>query len=265
MQLAEANEGAVLHLMHILKSANRKEASSGTNPKPFFNNRERKMEEDAALKLEECAEYIRGIWPGIDVYTHIAFDSSVEQAIVKRAMEINPDLIVVAKHSYHKWLASLKTVSPVEIARKTHCAVLTMKPGSLHRKIKSIVIPVRSFFPRRKLQLLPSLANRKKVTVYFLSILNESNGYDGSSASHAFIETSKLLQDSVNCQLEHKLISGNSIAKDIFQFAELVDADVLLANPDEAKVSSITNLDISDLIRSSSKLQILAVDPVPDS
>jgi len=261
VQLAETGEEVALHLLHVIKPGDGRDESPAKNLIPVISNREKKLIEDAALKLQECKEYMQHDCLGINIFIHLARNHSIEQAIVKKAMEIKPELIVVAKHSYHKWLASLKRVSAVNIARKSHCAVLIMKPGSLHTKIKSIVIPVRSFFPRRKLQLLPSLANRKKVTIYFLSILNESNGYDGSSASDAFIETLRLLHGNVNCQLEHKLISGNNIAKDIFQFAENVDADVLLANPDEAKVSSITNLDISDLVRSSSKLQILAVDP----
>jgi hypothetical protein len=82
-----------------------------------------------------------------------------------------------------------------------------------------------------------------------------------SSVTHTLIETYRLLKEDVNCQIVNKFISGNNVAKSMFRFAESVNADVLIANPDEMSVSSFAGLDISDMLECDSKMQLLTVEP----
>jgi hypothetical protein len=74
------------------------------------------------------------------------------------------------------------------------------------------------------------------------------------------IETYRLLRADTNCQVVHKLISGNNFARSVLRFARSVDADVLLTNTEEMKVSGIAGLDILDLVEGESKLQLLTIE-----
>jgi len=200
-------------------------------------------------------------FPGLLVQMSVVRCKNIQDAVAEKAEEIKPDLIIIAKNSNRKWFSFNKTIDPGKLATKTHCATLVIKPGSVKNKIQSIVIPVISRVPARKLDMLIPLAARKKATVFLLSMMSEATGFDDSSTSHALIETYRLLKGEVNCQVYHKIISGNNIARAALQFAKKVDADILLVNPEESKVSSFARLDITDMLMRDSKLQVLAVDP----
>jgi hypothetical protein len=65
----------------------------------------------------------------------------------------------------------------------------------------------------------------------------------------------------VNCQVFHEIVSGENVARTALRFAESVNADVLLANPDEINISTFARLDIADLLTRNSKLQVLTIEP----
>ena len=154
-----------------------------------------------------------------------------------------------------------KKISPAKIAKLTHVPVLTIKPGSDERKIRSIVVPFRSVIPKDKLNVLVPLVWKRNTTVFLVAMQNELKDFElgDSSVSHTLIETYRLLKEEVNCQIVQKLISGKSFAKSLLRFAESVGADVLLVNPDENMVSSLGKLDISDMLQKNSKMQLLTI------
>ena len=54
----------------------------------------------------------------------------------------------------------------------------------------------------------------------------------------------------------------NNLAKTLLLFAESVQADMLLLNPEESQVRSITGTrDFSHLLKRQSRLQVMAIDP----
>lgn len=218
---------------------------------------------DEHFRLQQLKKHIEKELPGTTATISINSTSSVENAIAQKAIELKPELIIIAKHSNKKLFAFRKIISSGSLAKRTRCAVLTAKPGSLDSKIKSIVIPVQSRVPRRKLELLAYLAWKKNTTVYLVSMLNRLKRFDDydSSVSHTLVETYRLLKDGANCQIFHRLVSGSNIARTALQFAESVDADVLLVNPDELNISSLARLDITDMLMCNSKLQLLTIAP----
>jgi len=211
-------------------------------------------------KLQQWKNVVEESMPGVTVRINLINSKSVEEVIIQKAAELNPELIIIATHSNKKWPFSWRAISHSNLAKNAHCAVLAVRPGSLHTKIRSIVIPVRSFIPMQKLKLLVHLAWKKNTKIYLVSMLNESSGFDDSPAVHTLIETYRLLKGEGNCQIVHKIVSGKNIAKTALLFAQSVDADVLLVNLEESRLSSFGKHDISDLLKSNSKLQVLAVD-----
>ncbi|MBS1916772.1 MAG: universal stress protein [Bacteroidetes bacterium] len=238
-------EGSTVHLLHVLL--------------PKFSKSSHY--DKTTTELLKWKKIIDEIYPGFPVNIHIVEGKHVEEAVIKKAEEIKPDLIIIAKNSNRKWFSFNKIIDAGNLATETHCATLVIKPGSVKNQIRSIVIPVVSRVPARKLDMLIPLAARKKATVFLLSMMSEATGFDDSSTTHALIETYRILKGEVNCQVYHKIISGNNIARAALQFARMVDADVLLVNPDESRVSSFARLDITDMLMRDSKLQVLAIDP----
>jgi len=149
------------------------------------------------------------------------------------------------------------------MAKKTQAAVLTLKPGSESLPIKSIVLPFKSRIPKKKLEMVIPLAWKRKVTIYLVAMQNELKDLEigDGSISHTLIESYRTLKEDLNCQIVHKLITGTNFAKSILRFAQSVNADILLTNPDEIKVSNWARLDIADLLERQSRLQIMVIEP----
>jgi hypothetical protein len=246
IDFADSN-GAVIHLLHIVKS------------KKHWND----PHVNEIFQLEQLAKLLHFTMQKVRVDAQILSSHSFENAIVEKANNIHPDLIIIAKNSNKKFFSLKKKIYPGSLAKKSRCAVLTVKPGSLDNKIKSIVIPVRSNIPKRKLELLVPLVWKKNITVYLVSMLDKLKGFDDydSSLSHTIIETFRLLKGEVNCQVFHEIVSGENVARTALRFAESVNADVLLANPDEINISTFARLDIADLLTRNSKLQVLTIEP----
>ena len=201
--------------------------------------------------------------PETEVYTCLVAGKSIEKIIVQKAIESHAQLIILARRAKRKWLTFKKPISSSRIAQQTHSAVLTIQPGARLNKIKSIVLPISSFIPNRKVDMLARFVNSKGITIYLVSVMNqEANDLEYSSTSHALIETYRILKEAANCQIVHKLVNGNNLAKTLFLFAESVQADMLLLNPEESQIRSITGTrDFSYLLKRQSRLQVMAIDP----
>jgi nucleotide-binding universal stress UspA family protein len=242
------SKGAVINVMHVVKPENKSSS--------FFK-------EDKISELNKLKEIIERAVPGTVVNIHIIRGKPVEKMIVQKGKEVHAQLIIMARHAKRKWLSFKKPISSSNIAKETHSAVLTIQPGAFLNKIKSIVLPIRSFIPKRKVDMLAPFVINKGTTIYLVSIMNkEADDLDYSSTSHALIETYRILKEAANCQIVHKLVNDNNLAKTLLLFAESVQADMLLLNPEESQIWSITGLqDFSYLLKRQSRLQVMAIDP----
>ncbi len=239
--------GAVIHIMHVVNPEKKNS---------YFTKG------DKISELNKWKEIIERVVPGTVVNIHIVKGKPVEKMIVQKAKEVHAQLIILARHAKRKWLSFKKPISSSNIAKETHSAVLTIQPGAFLNKIKSIVLPIRSFIPKRKVEILAPFVNNKGTTIYLVSVMNqEANDLEYSSTSHALIETYRILKEAANCQIVHKLVNDNNLAKTLLLFAESVQADMLLLNPEESKAWSITGLqDFSYLLKRQSRLQVMAID-----
>jgi nucleotide-binding universal stress UspA family protein len=259
MDLADPMDSTI-HLLHVIKNIpNHSEITYGVTNRSVPEKRIRRYLEREE-KMRQWKAVIEQAKPGIQVEIHLVNGRFIQNKIIEAASILGPQLIIIAKSSNRRWFSFLKTIEPGLLAEITNAAVLTVKPGAMNGKIKSIVIPIRSFIPKRKFEFLVPLIKKRKLTVYLLSLLDEENGFDDSAASLAFVETYRLLKDKVNCQIVHKLITSHNIAKTVLQFAQSVHADMLMVNPEENWISKFLELDICDRLMSNSSLQVLAVD-----
>jgi len=182
---------------------------------------------EANRKLDQWRSAIEAASPGIKVKKSLIKEVSIQSAIIRLAYRLSPDLIVIGKQNDRRHFLIFNTVSPDQVAKTTHCPVLTIKPGSIHRTIKSIVVPIRDFVPERKLEIAARIARKYNSDVHFIAI------------------------------------GKHHLAKAILSYTKLIMADLILVNPEiESGISSLAgSRHISDLLSRDSGIQVLDVQP----
>jgi uncharacterized protein YjbI with pentapeptide repeats len=134
---------------------------------------------------------------------------------------------------------------------------------SLHNKIKTIIVPVRSFIPHRKIELAIAFAKKDRAKIHVVTLQNKMAAWN-TNRNH-FIETYFILKSRLTNTVEYHVLNGSNLPKATLHYAELIGADLILANPcAETKITGLTGKHMNDMILASSKLQILSVEPYPD-
>jgi hypothetical protein len=221
--------------------------------KYYFNEKQR--------KLFEWRSAIEESLPGVRVEAKIVKASNVGTAIVEESIQAKPDVIIIGKNCRHSNFPFLNTVSSNEIAKATGVPVLTVKPGSIYNRVKSVVVPIGSSVPRRKVELIIALRKRFRISVHLVTLLRSRQNANDFSG-YALLDTYRFLRDVANCPLDHEVLHGDNIARSSLKYAEQIKADMLLVDPEkETRLTSFPGKYISDELMPDSRLQILTVQP----
>ncbi len=250
--------GTVIHLYHVQKPRFSLSSifSSLWSDTSILKNF---VTDELHYKLTQWKELIEANYANVNVSICVDHSRRVQKSIVQKSKEINADLIIIGKHSYHKWFTFLNTVSPNKIAKRTDLPVLTFKPGSLYTKIRSIVVPVGTTIPQKKVDVIIALKQKFRITIHLVTVLSKKKNANDFSA-YSLLETYRFLKDTVQCPLDHEVLHGENVAQSTFDYAKNIKADMLLVEPEsETKLSSFPQKHIIDELKPNSKLQILAV------
>ncbi|WP_121355581.1 universal stress protein [Flavisolibacter nicotianae] len=234
---------ATIHLLHVLK------------PSPFYagkavyRERKRKLEE-WRRSIEECA--------GLTVRCELLQGHSVQRSIRKSAESLRPDAIVIGQTAMHTGLSFARTMMPMALAQATGIPVLTVKPGALHNKTRTVVVPVTDAFPESKLQALEVLCRHGRPNIHLITLVNGKNGPSDFSAA-ALVHMFQWLKMRLHCPVEYAVVRGRNKAKAFLQYAEKINADVLLVHPEKETWIGWWNRHTSDVLPVGSKVQVLAV------
>jgi nucleotide-binding universal stress UspA family protein len=215
---------------------------------------------DYIKKLKQWKETIEDYHPSVVVRFSVKKSKSVQTAIKEKAEEINADLIVIGQTSTHYWLPVLKTVLPMRLAASTRIPVLTVKPGALHGKAKTVVVPVTDEIPDIKIHALELLCKKVRLNIHLVTFVDDKNVLPEISAS-AVLKTYQWLKAKLRCPVEYAVMHGTNKAKAILQYAENNNADILLVYPKKETQLSWWNRHIPDVLPADSKVQVLAVQP----
>jgi nucleotide-binding universal stress UspA family protein len=248
LELVNTGE-VVIHLIHAFKFG-------------ILANRLNKQERKAALvradaKLNECKESIEDDLPSAKVFCWVIPSKSVQHTIVKKACELSADLIVISKKSNHSLFPFFNTVIPSQIARASGCAVLTVKPGALHNKIKNVVVLVAEGLPRQKMEVLEALCKKNRIKIFLITFADKVSSM-GTAASE-LLRLYQWLKASNHCQVEYAVLPGHKKATTILHYAELNDADVLLLNLEAVSKSDWSGKHICDALSPTSRVQVLTI------
>src|SRR5206468_1703438 len=140
-------------------------------------------------------------------------------------------------------------------------AVLTVKPGSLHTKIKTVVVPITDDLTQNKLEVVAALCKKYKMKVYLVTFMNEDHVPEEFSASN-LLHMYQWLKNTLHCAVEYAVLHGGNKVKAMLSYAEKINADILLVHPESETRIGWLNRHISDVLSSKSKMQVLTVQPI---
>jgi nucleotide-binding universal stress UspA family protein len=211
-------------------------------------------------KLVQWSRRINDALPGMNVPCLFESGASIQTTICNKALDLHTDLIVIGQHSSHYWLPFLNTVVPSEVATQAGCAVLTVKPGALHNRIRTLVVPVTDHLPQIKMEAISALCKKNKLKVHLVTFMDDENQPLDFSAS-SLLQVYQWLRTTLHCPAEYTVLHGSNRAKAILAYSEKVNADILLLHPETETKTGWLNRHISDLLSPASGVQVLTVQP----
>lgn len=215
-----------------------------------------------AEKLDQWKRMIEETLPDVNVCCWIARESSIQLSVIAKAKRLKADLVIIGKTSHHNWLPFLNTIDANEISEHTGSAVLMVKPGSLHNHIRTIVVPVKETIPRKKMEILSTLCKKQRLKVHLVCF---TRGNDAGQSSATLLQLYQWLKTVLHCPVEHAVLHGSNQPKALLAYAEKINADTLLLQQETETRIGWPNRQISDILPSYSKVQVLTVQPPIES
>jgi nucleotide-binding universal stress UspA family protein len=207
-------------------------------------------------KLQQWKSTIEAAKPHIRVNLCLTYNSSIHKMISKKAREVQADLIVIGKHSHHAWFSFMNTVCSNNLAETTKITVLTVKPGCLHSKIKTVVLPVDSQLSPLKLRAITALSTKFRLRVHLVTFINKE--YKAADySSNSLVKSFRWVKDTLHCPVEYSVIHGSNRAKALMQFAEQIGADLMLLQPSLETKLGWPNRQLVDVLPAHSKMQLM--------
>src|SRR4051812_39789289 len=207
-------EGSAIHLLHLLHSfAHLASGQSALMEKPD--------QETASRMLRQWKEYIEERNPSFRAFTEIVSGMALKEAICHNAGAIGADLIVIGKNLPLNRLTFSSKMVTSELAERSGIPVLTVKPGSLHKPARTIVVPVGEELPQHKMDILAALSRNNRIRIHLVSFLNESNEPDNFSAN-SLLNVYQWLKNVLHCPVEYVVLHGNNKPKALLAYAEKI-------------------------------------------
>ena len=251
--------GTVIHLLHVSSPQNSWNRILSRNGRS--NIEKEKCDTEALRKLKEWKIAIELTIPQTTVKICMK-DGAVQAKINQVAIQVNAQLIIIAKKRTPDFFGLSRSVYPNRLAKSSTCPVLTIRRGSMQNKIKTIVVPVRSFIPYRKIELAIEFAKKDRAKIHVVTLQRKMAAWN-TERNH-LIETYRLLKSKLTNAVEYHILNGTNLPKATLEYATYIGADMILANPcSETKITVLTGRHMNDSLSASSKLQILSVDPYP--
>jgi len=246
LEVADLND-TTIHLLHVLQENDSITQDQSNNWM---------IHATALEKLEQWKATINESFSKIDVCFWIQY-GPVRETIESKAREIDADLLVIGKQHNHNWLPFLSTVMPSDLA--TTAAILTVRKGSLHHKIKTIVVPISKTMPYHKMEIISALSHRMNFRIHLVAFSNEGATEDGLNTS--LLKMYQWLKNTLHCHVEYALLHDHNRAKAVLNYAEKIDADILLLQADAETKIGWPNKQIPDILPADSKMQVITVRP----
>ncbi len=253
------NEGCIIHLLHVQQIgtsnifrylARLLKGYSWKQVKAAIKNSEE--------RLETLKSGIEGMRSNIKVYVNVCYGDSIEDSIIKKAANLGADLVVVGKCAHHSRFPHLNTVVPSRIAQMSGIPVLTAKPGSRDKQIKTVVVPVNAHFPTRKVAVIKALQCRNLIQIQLVIFPDDDtqNAFPRQSLLNIF----QTLKGQLAIPVKYIKLHGENKAKALLAYSKSIDADMLIVHAgSETRIGGWSNRHMSDMLPAESQTLVLAV------
>jgi len=217
-----------------------------------------KLYKQAEEKMLQWQNSIQETFPYVEVRPAIEIGGKIEKGIIRKAKSMMPDLIVIGQKTRHSWFRFFNKVSVNRVAIQSNCPILTVTPESMRQTIKSIVMPVGSFVPKRKIEAIAALRRKFRIRVYLVTVRDKRTK---QFSPDAILETYGLLKQIIRGPLEYHVLHSNNVPKAALEFADQIHADMLLVDPEkESMLTSFHVRNTHDSIYKNPHLQILTIN-----
>jgi len=211
-------------------------------------------------KIEALQNRIAAISPHTAIESSIITETGISENLLRYALQHEIDLVITTNQQQRAKFSFQHKDIGEDLARKANIAVLTVTKGCLNHPIKSIVLPVTSFVPERKIDMALSFAKRFNAHIHLVTML-DNNEVSTKIKIDAFYLTYKILTESGHTP-QYKILHGNDSAMALVRYANQVKADMILVNPEKKKIlPGFFQGKITDMIQPFSALHILTLKP----
>lgn len=222
----------------------------------YFNKRKAIAER----KTETAKNRILQIAPSTIVKTGIMIETAISDNLVKYTLQEKIDLVINTTKSARTGFNWFKKDWSEELAKKASVAVLTVTKGCLNHPIKSILLPVKSFVPERKIQVALAYAKRFNAHIHLVTLL-DNNDSTAKIRVDAFYLTYKILSEYGHAP-QYKILQGADSDAALLRYADQIKADMILINPEKKnRIPGIMKQKLTDMLNPLSALHILTLKP----
>ncbi len=257
LELSEAGE-TTIYLVAIIKYESfwHKLIYTNTQKQPRLNRKK----ELARKKLETLREKIYDVVPQILVKTIVIAETTISNNLLRFVQEQEIDLVIATNQQQKTGFSFFRKNIQEDLSVKANLAVLTVTKGCLNHPIKSIVLPVTSFVPERKIHMALAFSKKFNAHIHLVTIL-DSNDVNTKIRIDAFYLTYKILSE-LGHSPQYKILHGNDSDMSLVRYANQVKADMILVNPEKKKmIPGFFQGKITDMMQPLSALHILTLKP----
>ncbi|MDE3144709.1 MAG: hypothetical protein KGL19_11180 [Bacteroidota bacterium] len=238
------------YLHNFFNYFNRKRATSSNNYNKLFEESFYRLKKEIAEQCENCVAVI-----------DIIPQKNITKGFIKYINENGIDLFLFCQRRVKHRLGFTKKINFDRIARQSSTSVLSITPGCLNHSVKSIILPVGSFIPEKKIQIAIAFAQKYNGLIHLITMLDNADENHSKMKVDIFYKTYKILQE-CGYTPQYKILSKYESHEILLRYAENVNADLILLNPVKKNfLPTISVNAIVDFISPHSHLQVLMTKP----
>ncbi|HEY8397364.1 MAG TPA: universal stress protein [Flavihumibacter sp.] len=203
-------------------------------------------------------EYIPKMKKGCFIHSHV-LEGAMERTIRNFALQQDIDLTILTLRHRYAWSAWMNKINIARLARKIECPVLNIPRAMQIQQIRNIVLPVTDMLPLRKIMFASYIAKYHKARIHLVALQNEG-GSNAAESNPWLYKSYQLLTDNTDLPIECHPMSGENIADTTLQYAEKVNADLIVVQPgQEMELPGLRNSIFSRFLYSASRIPVMAV------
>lgn len=212
----------------------------------------------ASEKMEQWKTSIEEAMSFISVEILLENKGQLRKTIELMAAKLDVDLVVIGKHSHPNWHPFFKHLAPGMLAENLGRAVLTVRPGSMCNKIRTVLIPVSNNISNHKMNSIAALINKPGIRIHLVTFVKDRQNTEDFSVS-SLLKLYQWLKTNFDCQVEYAVLPNISRARTLLDYAEKIQADLLLVNDRKETKMGWMNHHIADMLPPKSRVQVLTV------